>query len=266
VFAAAINLAGAGSLLASDASFDTQIVITGLMTLLTFAAIPLAAAAAENVRLAAAFRTQFPAARFGLAAALLGMSLGVLVSELTVLLLQLELTSISQELKDVIQKKAAELNTLPLPLVLIVLGVIPALAEEMFFRGYLFRALAQRWGGVATIVATAVAFAAFHAFGVTGVTLERLLPSLLMGLVLGLIAWQSGSVWPGIILHVLNNSLLLLIARYKDLMVEESWIAKDTEHLPALWLAAAGALAAMGTVLLLWPRTLAKPLSQAQAA
>jgi hypothetical protein len=61
--------------------------------------------------------------------------------------------------------------------------------------------------------------------------------------------------------------MLLLIARYKDLLVEQSWIARDTEHLPPLWLAGAGALAAAGMILLLWPRgTLPKPLSTAQAA
>jgi ABC-2 type transport system permease protein/sodium transport system permease protein len=266
VFAAAINLGGAGSLLAASAGFSVQIVVSGLMTLLTFAAIPLAAALAENVRLPAAFRLHGPSIRSGLAAVLLGLSLGVLVSELTVLLLQFGVTAISLELKDVIQKKAAELNTLPLPLVLIALGIIPALAEEFFFRGYLFRALAGQWGSTATIVATAVTFAAFHAFGVAGITLERLLPSLLMGLVLGSIAWQSGSVWPGIALHAINNALLLLIARYKDQMVERHWIAGESEHLPPLWLAAAAGLAAVGTLLLLWPRTLAKPLSQAQTA
>jgi len=266
VFAATINLAGAGSLLVASAGFEAQIVVSGLMTLLTFAGIPLVAVVAENVRMPAAFRLQRPSARFGMAAVLLGTSLGILVSELTVLLLQFEMTAISQELKDAIQKKAAELNTLPLPLVLIALAVIPAIAEELFFRGYLFRTLTGRWGGAATIIATAVAFAAFHAFGVTGVTLERLLPSLLMGLVLGWIAWQSGSVWPGIVLHAINNALLLLIARYKDQLVEQQWIVGNSEHLPSLWLVAAGGLAVVGTLLLLWPRAAAKPLSQAQTA
>lgn len=265
-FAAAINLGGAGSLLVASAGLDAQIVVSGFMTLLTFAAIPLVAALAENVSLPAAFRMQWPSARFGLAALLLGTSLGVLVSELTVLLLQLEITTISPELKAAIQKKAAELNTLPLPLVLMALGLIPALAEEFFFRGYLFRAFAGRWGGSATIGATAVAFAAFHAFGATGVTLERLLPSLLMGLVLGVMAWQSGSVWPGIVLHAINNTLLLLLARYKDQLVEARWIPGDSEHLPTLWLAAAAGLAAIGTVLLLWPGTHLRPHSQAQTA
>jgi hypothetical protein len=125
----------------------------------------------------------------------------------------------------------------------------------------------ERWGASATIVATAVAFGAFHAFGVSGVTLERLLPSLLMGLVLGMLAWQSGSVWPGVVLHALNNSLLLLIARYKDLLVEQNWIAPDTEHLPPSWLAGAAGVAAVGMILLLWPRgSLPKPISTAQAA
>jgi ABC-2 type transport system permease protein/sodium transport system permease protein len=267
VFAAAINLGGAGSLLAASAGLEAQIVASGVMTLLTFAAIPLIAAQAEKVRLAAAFRTQNSSVRFCAAGALLGVSLGLLIVELTVLLKQWKMVEIGKELEDLINKKAAELNELPLPLVLLAIAVIPPLAEELFFRGYLFRALLERWGASATIVATAVAFGAFHAFGVSGVTLERLLPSLLMGLVLGMLAWQSGSVWPGVVLHALNNSLLLLIARYKDLLVEQNWIAPDTEHLPPSWLAGAAGVAAVGMILLLWPRgTLPKPISTAQAA
>jgi ABC-2 type transport system permease protein/sodium transport system permease protein len=266
VFAAAINLGGASSLLAASEGLAAQLTVSGLMTLLTFAVIPLIAAQAENVRLSAAFRTQFPSIRYLAAATLLGISLGLLIVELTVLLKQWNIAGIGKELEELINKKAAELNTLPLPLVLVAIAVIPPLAEELFFRGYLFRALMPRSGCVATIIATAVAFGAFHAFGVSGVTLERLLPSLLMGLVLGLIAWQSRSIWPGVILHALNNSVLLLIARYKDQLVEQSWIAPDSEHLPALWLAAAAGLAATGLLLLLWPRSVPRPFSQAQTA
>lgn len=266
VFAAAINLGGASSLLAASVGLEAQIVVSGVMTLLTFAMIPLIAAQAENVRLAAAFRTQHPSIRFCAAGALLGVSLGLLIVELTVRLKQWNIVEISKELEDLINKKAAELNELPLPLVLVAIAVIPPLAEELFFRGYLFRALLERWGAAATIVATAIAFGAFHAFGVSGVTLERLLPSLLMGLVLGLIAWQSGSVWAGVILHALNNSLLLLIARYKDQLVEQSWIAQNSEHVPPFWLAAATGLAVVGMLLLFWPKSSPKPFSQAQTA
>lgn len=254
VFAAMINLGGTASLLAAESGPAAQLITSGLMTLLTFAAIPLVAAIGEHVKLSAAFRTHFPALRFWLAALLLGVSLGILVAELTVLLMQWNVTSLGKEFEDLIQKKAAELNALPLPLILAALAVLPALAEELFFRGYLFRALSDRWGGGATVVATAVAFALFHSFGLTGVTVERLLPSLLMGLALGVLALRSGSVWPGVVLHALNNSLLLLIARYKDRLVELNWVSADSEHLPALWLLTAAGLAIAGALLLAVPR------------
>ena len=52
---------------------------------------------------------------------------------------------------------------------------------------------------------SAVLFGVFHEVLFSG----RLLPSTFLGLVLGFVRLRSGSVLPGIVLHVLHNGLLL---------------------------------------------------------
>jgi len=255
VFAAMINLGGAGSLLAAEASPRAQLLISSLMTALIFAGIPLIAAALENVQIAEGFRMRAASLAYWIAAVLLGFSVGLLVIELTALGLQWEVTTIHEALEEAIKKKAAELNALPLPLVLLTLAIVPAVAEELLFRGYLLRALEERWSPWLAVTATALLFGLFHTFGLSGLTIERLFPSLLLGLVLGLVAQRSGSVWPGMVLHALNNALLLLIARSRDELVEQGVLAKDSEHLPALWLAVAAGLTLVGLALLVKGRS-----------
>lgn len=255
VFAAMINVGGAGSLLAASAGPQAQLATSALLSVFVFAMIPLLAAAAEGVRVTDALRARAPSPRYWLGAMLLGLSAGVLVFELTVLGLAWNITTIGEELKQLVARKAAELNEMPVALVLVTLAVVPAMSEEILFRGYLFRALEVRWTPAATILVTAVAFGLFHTFGLSGLTLERLFPSLVLGILLGLVAYHSGSVWPPMILHALNNSLLLLIARSKDTLVQQGWLSAESEHVPGLWLAAAGAIAVVGLGAVIFPRS-----------
>jgi uncharacterized protein len=78
------------------------------------------------------------------------------------------------------------------------------LVEELFFRGFLFPAL-RSWKGTwpAAIVVGAL-FGAAHALGSDP---AYLVPLGLFGLGLCLIYQWTGSLWPGIGLHALNNSI-----------------------------------------------------------
>lgn len=87
------------------------------------------------------------------------------------------------------------------------LAVLPAIAEELVFRGALARGLATRWPAWAAVLGSALVFSAYH-----------LLPSqavgvLPLGLGLGLLAVQSGSVVPGMVAHLTNNVIALVLSR-----------------------------------------------------
>ena len=222
---------------------------------LLFLGIPFIFAYAERIPLLRAFRVRGSGLLFWLVAILLGLSSGILVMELTVLGMQAGWLELRPELKQLLDKRAAEFQAVPLPLILATLALLPAGVEECFFRGYLFKALETRFSMLATIGVSSLCFAAFHICSSSGLVWERLLPSLLMGVVLGCIAWRSGSVLPGMVLHALNNAVLLTLSRYKDSFVAWQWLAEKSEHVPMSWLIVATIATLLGGVLLAFGRT-----------
>jgi sodium transport system permease protein len=254
LIAGTVNIGGTISMMTVAWHPAAQIGAGALVTLLLFGMTPLVATWIEHVRFRAGFRLGGSSVRYFAAAVLMGLSLGILVMQLIALANQWSLFPISPALEALIREKGTMLDRHPLALVLLALAVAPAIAEEWFFRGYLFRALEARSGAAATILLSSLAFAALHVFGAAGVMLPRLLPSLLMGLALGWLAWRSGSVWPGMLLHALNNSLLLSIARYREELAARGLLPLEGETLPTAWLVAATIVALVGAALVAWPR------------
>lgn len=92
--------------------------------------------------------------------------------------------------------------------VLLVLALTPAICEELVFRGVLLQALGTRLTGVATVVLSAVVFGAFH---LSSVTVIRLLPTIWLGLLLGMVVWRTRSIFPAMLMHLVNNALVVAI-------------------------------------------------------
>jgi membrane protease YdiL (CAAX protease family) len=40
-----------------------------------------------------------------------------------------------------------------------------------------------------------------------------------LGLVLGILAWASGSIWPSVVLHAMHNASLVLLAYYEPTLI-----------------------------------------------
>ena len=80
----------------------------------------------------------------------------------------------------------------------------PALCEEHLFRGFFQQGLGRKskWG---TIVLVGLVFGFFHIPPVAKVPLIGGL-----GMVLAYTAWQTRSIWPGVLMHFMHNSLSLL--------------------------------------------------------
>jgi uncharacterized protein len=93
------------------------------------------------------------------------------------------------------------------PAVQVLLIVIAAsVSEEICFRGMLFGGLRERFPRYAAALIAAVVFGGLHAL--TG--LSAVPPLIAFGFVLCLLYEKTGSIVPGIILHMLNNSTALL--------------------------------------------------------
>ena len=92
---------------------------------------------------------------------------------------------------------------IPVQIVLIVFGA--AIAEEICFRGMLFGGLRERLPRVPAALIAGAVFGLLHAF--TGISAVP--PLIALGFVFCLLYEKTGSIVPGILLHMLNNSVAL---------------------------------------------------------
>lgn len=88
--------------------------------------------------------------------------------------------------------------------------VFAAAGEELFFRGALFSSIRDRYGPVWAWLMSSALFAIWH-----GDPLHAL-AALCGGLWLGWVRLRSGSIWPSLALHALNNLAWVLAARLSD--------------------------------------------------
>ncbi len=87
---------------------------------------------------------------------------------------------------------------------LVSVAMLPAIAEELLFRGVLARSLATRHALLA-IGVSAVVFSAYHLAPV------QIVGTFPLAIALGTLAVRSGSVLPGMIAHFLNNAAVLVL-------------------------------------------------------
>jgi ABC-2 type transport system permease protein/sodium transport system permease protein len=226
-----------------------RLALTAVGNVLLFAGLPLLFLWFARARLAAALRWRPPSVAACAVAGLLGVSLWPWTHELILVLRQVGLGSLRADYLERMARVLEEWRTLSPVALVLALAVVPAVMEELFFRGFLFSALAGEQGRAgAAILGSAGLFALFHVLVPGGLAVERLVSSLLMGLVLGWLAYASGSVVPGVLLHGLHNGLVVLAGYYKPTLVEAGWLSAAHEHLPGWLLLAAGAGAGLGAL------------------
>jgi membrane protease YdiL (CAAX protease family) len=98
----------------------------------------------------------------------------------------------------------ADESTAALVAVCVVVTVIAPIAEETFFRGYFFGALRNWRGPWPAALVTGVVFGGIHAGSADPVFL---VPLAILGFMLCIVRWKTGSLLPCIALHAMNNAL-----------------------------------------------------------
>jgi len=83
-------------------------------------------------------------------------------------------------------------------------GVLAPIAEEVFFRGFMYAGMRTRWGVGWALAASSLVFAVAH------LSLATLPQLLIMGFVLAYLYERTDSIWPSIILHMANNSVAFI--------------------------------------------------------
>ncbi len=97
---------------------------------------------------------------------------------------------------------------------IVVIAIVPAIGEELFFRGIVQNILA-RWTGknLVAVLITAFVFSAIH------LQFYGFLPRFLLGIILGYLFIWSGSLWVSIYFHFLNNVLAVIFSYLSQINV-----------------------------------------------
>jgi membrane protease YdiL (CAAX protease family) len=103
---------------------------------------------------------------------------------------------------------------------LVTFALLPALCEELLFRGVLARSLGRRLPLAAAVAISAVVFSAYH------MSLVQALPTLLLGGVLAALAIRADSVLPAMLTHATNNAIAIAISR-GELAAVAGWIDRN---------------------------------------
>jgi len=114
--------------------------------------------------------------------------------------------SLGEPLKDVMTRTfdPADSRMIDRVIVFAAVTTIVPLVEEVYFRGLLFRWLANRWGLLAGLLVSAGVFGAFHGDWIWAAA------TAVLGILLAFVYWRSGSIWTSITLHASYNGIGLI--------------------------------------------------------
>jgi membrane protease YdiL (CAAX protease family) len=198
-----VMIAFASFLVVAILVFDaTRSAVLGVVTgQLMFGVTAVGAMMAKKLRPVALGVTR-PRGAFLGAAVLIGLSLWYLNLRI-VTLFELPEGGI-QLLQDIVEGP-------PLVVVLLALAVLPAICEELLFRGLLLRALASRFSSEIAVLISALVFAGYH------MSLVQLIPTFTLGLVAGALTLRAHSVVPAMLAHLLNNGVAIVVTRVPEL-------------------------------------------------
>ncbi len=107
---------------------------------------------------------------------------------------------------------------------LLIIALIPAVGEELTFRGVLQQGLSRRMNPHVAIILAAGIFSFIH-FQFYG-----FLPRMFLGILLGYMFYVSGSLWTSILMHFVNNGTAVVLYYLND----KGIINVDVDHFGAM--------------------------------
>ncbi len=84
-------------------------------------------------------------------------------------------------------------------------AIVAPIAEEIFFRGFMYGGLRRRIGVIGAMVVSTLFFTALH------LSIDLFVPIFVLGISLAWLYEATGSLYPGILLHATNNALSLIL-------------------------------------------------------
>ncbi|WP_418223463.1 CPBP family intramembrane glutamic endopeptidase [Clostridium isatidis] len=84
-------------------------------------------------------------------------------------------------------------------IVIISVGIIGPFVEELIFRGLIYKTLIKKFSVLWTIIIQAILFGLFH------FNLIQSAYATLIGILLGYAVYKTKSIWPAVLMHIVNN-------------------------------------------------------------
>lgn len=93
---------------------------------------------------------------------------------------------------------------------LFVVALMPAICEEMFFRGFIYTSFKGKNSCKAAIICSGILFGFMH------MDFIRIIPTSILGIAFAYCVYKSGSIFVPMILHFINNALSVVVGNYPD--------------------------------------------------
>ena len=219
--------------------------LAGVIVVL-FGGVPCAAAAYMRVRIRPALGLARPRPVALLAALCFGLSTWALAQAWFAF--QQTWLPMAPEMERAYEQMEAILGDVS-PLVMVVfLALIPAIFEELFFRGYALSGLRGGLGKVAAVLVVAVAFGVYHQ------SVHRLIATSALGALFGLLVIRYRSIWPAMLAHFMHNGIAGLSVRedaLQPLLARLGYVLNDAGAPPPAWIIGASVLLGIGVLLCL---------------
>lgn len=139
---------------------------------------------------------------------------------------------------------------------LVVIALIPAIGEELTFRGVLQQSLTRKMNPHVAIILSAAIFSFIH-FQFYG-----FLPRMFLGLLMGYMFYITNSLWTSMLMHFVNNGTAVVLY-----YLSNKGVIEDAEHFGEtanVWIIVASATVTIG--LIVWSWIKAQPKRQTEAA
>ena len=88
---------------------------------------------------------------------------------------------------------------------IVIIGFLPAICEEIFYRGYVLRGL-ERKGRIYALIISSLLFAVMHA------NFQQMVYAFLLGILLGVVVLQTDSLLSSIVMHATFNILSVILS------------------------------------------------------
>ena len=160
-----------------------------------------------------------------------------------------ELIKNMEETAKALTEKMLQVNTFGgLLFNLLVIALIPAIGEELTFRGLLQQSLTRGIKNAHVAIILSAAIFSFIHFQFMG-----FLPRMFLGILLGYMFYVSGSLWTSITMHFVNNGTAVVLY-YLDY---NGIISVDVDHFGAThegWMVALSAVITTGLIVWAWKK------------